>query len=64
MAKIVYHPSAGKDELHVFSQVGGSIGPHFTIWGKGICLHIYEDGLPVSVHEILLMAKALEKELH
>lgn len=62
MAKIVQKPEYGQQELNVFAQAGGQ-GPHFTIWGMRLCLHIYEEGLPISLAEVLIMAQALEQSM-
>ena len=59
MAKIVREVSDGKAEINAayqFSPLGG----HWTLWGRGKCLHIYEDNCSLSEEQILHMAKSLE----
>ncbi len=57
--KFVDKAEDGKDAIFVASQ--DNYGFHYTLWGKGIHIHIYEDECELTQEQLKAMAEALEK---
>jgi hypothetical protein len=47
----------GKDCINIFFQ-----RDHYTFWGKGICIHLYEDGCLISDKKLEAIGKILEED--
>lgn len=66
MARIIADASereCGEKGLVVFKQDAGVMGSHHTIWGCGVCLHVYDEQGTLHTNDVLVMALALEDTL-
>jgi len=61
MVKFTSFPTDGEDDINISSSGGGLMGMHYTLWGRGVCIHLYEDECALNREQLTALGVALEE---